>query len=260
VLAAYDVGSREKAGSYGVLSVAGDRVAELQEKPDFPNSTLVSIACYAFPAEDVRFDEYLSGGNNPDEPGWFIQWLVDDSEVHAFTFDEAWFDIGTPESYLDAVSWYLDGENFVHETATVTDSELGENVYVMENSVVEGSKLERSVIFRDSTIRGADIREKGRFGLPATDDGAVDPGPEGLAVILELDRSLVYPEYVEQPLSARVRRLQPVDFVVPLFAESIGETEIVLLVALFERAGAGQCCLRVHVCLDALRSLPECCE
>jgi glucose-1-phosphate thymidylyltransferase len=158
-LAAYDVGSKERAKSYGLVELDGDRVVDFQEKPDDPNSTLVSIACYAFPAETLpKFDEYLEDGNNPDEPGWFLQWLQNRGDVHAFTFDGAWFDIGTAESYLDAVSWYLDGENFVHDTATVTDSELGENVYVMQNSVVEDSTLERSVIFRDSVIRDADIR------------------------------------------------------------------------------------------------------
>ncbi|SFR46432.1 sugar phosphate nucleotidyltransferase [Halogeometricum limi] len=158
-IAAYDVGSKERAKSYGLVELEGDRVVNFQEKPDDPNSTLVSIACYAFPEETLpKFDEYLQSGNNPDEPGWFIQWLQQKGDVHAFTFDGAWFDIGTAESYLDAVSWYLDGENFVHESATVTDSELGENVHVMANSVVEGSTLEKTVIFSDSTIRNADIK------------------------------------------------------------------------------------------------------
>jgi len=49
-LAAYDVGSREKAKSYGLVELEGDRVVDFQEKPDDPKSTLVSIACYAFPA------------------------------------------------------------------------------------------------------------------------------------------------------------------------------------------------------------------
>ncbi|WP_363465570.1 NDP-sugar synthase [Halogeometricum borinquense] len=158
-IAAYDVGSKERAKSYGLVELDGDRVVDFQEKPDDPKSTLVSIACYAFPAETLpKFDEYLQDGNNPDEPGWFIQWLQQRGDVHAFTFDGAWFDIGTPESYLDAVSWYLGGENFVHETATVSDSELGENVYVMENSAVEGSTLEKTVVFSNTTIRNADIR------------------------------------------------------------------------------------------------------
>ena len=73
-LAAYDVGSTELASAYGTLCIdENDRVTEMQEKPENPDTTLVSIACYAFPAETVRFEEYLAGDNNPDEPGWFIR-------------------------------------------------------------------------------------------------------------------------------------------------------------------------------------------
>ncbi|UIO98447.1 NDP-sugar synthase [Halobaculum sp. CBA1158] len=158
-LAAYDVGSRERAKSYGLVELDGDRVVDFQEKPDDPNSTLVSIACYAFPQETLPdFEEYLSDGNNPDEPGWFIQWLQSRQPVHAFTFDGAWFDIGTPESYLDAVEWYLDGEAVVHPDATVENSDLGESVYVLPGAEIVDSSIDRSVVFANATIRDADMR------------------------------------------------------------------------------------------------------
>jgi len=88
-LAAYDVGSITRASSYGILELDGERVVDFQEKPDDPPSTLVSIACYAFRSEDVEFERYLAGGNNPDEPGWFIEWLQKRKQVDAFTFDGA---------------------------------------------------------------------------------------------------------------------------------------------------------------------------
>jgi len=158
-LAAYDVGSPERAKSYGLVQLDGDRVIDFQEKPEDPKSTLVSIACYAFPQETLPdFEEYLSDGNNPDEPGWFIQWLQSRQPVHAFTFEEAWFDIGTPESYLDAVSWYLGGESVVHPDATVENSEIGENVYVLAGAEIVDSSLESSVVFRNATVRDADVR------------------------------------------------------------------------------------------------------
>jgi len=158
-LAAYDVGSKERARSYGLVDLDGDRVVDFQEKPDDPKSTLVSIACYAFPADDLPlFEEYLDAGENPDEPGWFIQWMQARQAVHAFTFDGAWFDIGTPESYLDAVAWHLDGDDWVHPTATVEDSRLRGNVHVMAGAEVVDSTLERTVVFPDATIRNADVR------------------------------------------------------------------------------------------------------
>ncbi|WP_229112873.1 sugar phosphate nucleotidyltransferase [Halapricum desulfuricans] len=158
-IAAYDVGSLEKATEYGVVELDGDRVVSFEEKPADPASTLVSIACYAFPAEDIRFEAYLDGDNNPDEPGWFVQWLVENSEVHAYPFEGAWFDIGTPESYLEAVAWELDGESRIADSATVESAEIGGNVHVAEGATVTDSTLERSIVFRNTTISGCELRD-----------------------------------------------------------------------------------------------------
>ncbi|MGB9986394.1 sugar phosphate nucleotidyltransferase [Salarchaeum japonicum] len=159
-LAAYDVGSKERAKSYGLVSLDGDEVVDFQEKPANPKSTLVSIACYAFPADTIpSFGEYLEAGENPDEPGWFVQWLQQRQSVHAFTFEGAWFDIGTPESYLDAVSWTLGGDNLVADTATVENTTLGENVHVMDGARVVNSSLDNSVVFPDATVVDCDVRD-----------------------------------------------------------------------------------------------------
>ncbi len=158
-LAAYDVGSSDHAREYGVLDLTDGIVTDFQEKPDDPPSSLVSIACYGLPASVLPLLEtYLDGDNNPDEPGWFLQWLVDRTAVGAFVFDGAWFDIGTPASYLDAVSWHLDGEALVHPTATVENATLGANVHVMAGADVIDSSLERTVVFPDTTIRSCDVR------------------------------------------------------------------------------------------------------
>lgn len=156
-LAAYDVGDRERAKSYGLVELDGDRVVDFQEKPDDPNSTLVSIACYAFPRESVRFEEYLEEDNNPDEPGWFLQWLQAREIVRAFTFDEAWFDIGTPQSYLDAIAWHLDGDSVIAESATVERSTIGSNVHVMAGANIVDSTLDRSIVFENATVDGCEV-------------------------------------------------------------------------------------------------------
>lgn len=158
-LAAYDVGSLERAKSYGVVALDGTRVVGFDEKPNRPESTLVSIACYAFPADTLaRLDEYLADGNNPDEPGWFLQWLYPRDPVDAFAFDGAWFDIGTPEGYLDAVAWTLDGETLIDDTASVENTDLGENVHVMAGARVVDSRLDRTVVFPDATVADCDLR------------------------------------------------------------------------------------------------------
>lgn len=158
-LAAYDVGDREKAKSYGLVELDGETVVDFQEKPEEPNSTLVSIACYGFPESSLRFREYLDGGNNPDEPGWFIQWLQSRETVNAFVFDEPWFDIGTPESYLEAVAWALDGDSVIAESATVERSTIGPNVHVMAEASVSDSSLDGTLIFENAAIEDCEIHD-----------------------------------------------------------------------------------------------------
>jgi glucose-1-phosphate thymidylyltransferase len=159
-IAAYDVGSREKASSYGLVDLDGDEVVDFQEKPDDPKSTLVSIACYAFTADTIGLlDTYLEDDNNPDEPGWFVQWVQQRETVHAFTFDGAWFDIGTPESYLEAVAWTLDGDTIVADDATVDNTTVGENVHVMSGAELTNTSVDNAVIFPEATVRDCDIRE-----------------------------------------------------------------------------------------------------
>ncbi|WIV67499.1 NDP-sugar synthase [Natrialbaceae archaeon AArc-T1-2] len=158
-IAAYDVETTDRATSYGVVSLEDGRVVDFQEKPANPNSTLVSIACYGFPAATLeRLETYLEGGHNPDEPGWFIEWLQDREDVFAFPFEEAWFDIGTPESYLDALAWHLDGGIHVAETATVTGSTLGDDVQIMAGAEVVDAHLERSIVFPETTVRDCEVR------------------------------------------------------------------------------------------------------
>jgi glucose-1-phosphate thymidylyltransferase len=159
VLAAYDVGSREQATSYGIVELDGERVVDFQEKPDDPPSTLASIACYGLRAEDIRFAEYLEADNNPDEPGWFLGWLQARRRVDAFTFDGAWFDIGTPENYLRAVRWALDGDRLVADSATVEGSTLGENVHVMPGATLRDSTVEGSLVFPGATVEETDLRD-----------------------------------------------------------------------------------------------------
>ncbi len=159
-LAAYDVGSYERAKSYGLVDLDGDEVVDFQEKPDEPKSTLVSIACYAFPRKTLPdLETYLAEGENPDEPGWFMQWLQARQAVHAFTFEGAWFDIGTPESYLDAVQWKLDGDNLISDDATVENTTIGENVHVMGDADLRNSSVDNSIIFPNATLRDCDVRD-----------------------------------------------------------------------------------------------------
>lgn len=41
----------------------------------------------------------LKEKNNPDAPGYFINWLYDRVDTYGYKFSGWWFDIGTPEDY-----------------------------------------------------------------------------------------------------------------------------------------------------------------
>ena len=158
-LATYDVGDRARATAYGVVEFEGDRVVGFREKPEVPASTLVSTGCYAFPPDAPSlFRTYLEDGNNPDEPGWFVQWLHSRQPTYAYAFEDTWFDIGTRESYLAAVAWQLDGDSKIAETATLENATIGPNVHVLPGATLVDSTVERSVIFPDVTLEASTVR------------------------------------------------------------------------------------------------------
>jgi len=47
-IAAYDVGTPENATQYGVVDVEDGPVVDFEEKPEDPDSSLISITCYGF--------------------------------------------------------------------------------------------------------------------------------------------------------------------------------------------------------------------
>lgn len=70
---------------------------------------------------------------------------------------QVWFDIGSAESYLDAVSWTLDGGSTIAPSATVEGSHLEENVHVMDGATVHDASLRDTVVFPHATIGSSEI-------------------------------------------------------------------------------------------------------
>jgi glucose-1-phosphate thymidylyltransferase len=95
-------------GRYGVgILDKSNKVMGFQEKPLQPKSTLASTCCYLFPAYVTKYvQDYLKAKNNPDAPGYFIEWLCRQLDVYGFVFDEAWYDIGSLELYDEANEHY----------------------------------------------------------------------------------------------------------------------------------------------------------
>jgi glucose-1-phosphate thymidylyltransferase len=104
VLGVYDVGSIEQARKYGVVAIDRDgTITEFIEKPADPPSTLIGIALYYYPAATVRrIAEYIAEGNNPDQPGRFVQWLYPRTPVQTWRVPGTWFDVGSKETLEEA--------------------------------------------------------------------------------------------------------------------------------------------------------------
>jgi len=175
LIAVYDVGDFELAKRYGVVVLEGDKVIDFQEKPLQPKSTLISTGVYALPKEIVgKIDEYLEEGNR-DSPGYFIEWLLKKGvEIYAYKFDDYWYDIGSADSYLEAMKTLLK-ESQIEEIQISPYSKIippvvikkgarilgrsivGPYAYIGENCIIENSDVSDSIIFENTVIRGSTI-------------------------------------------------------------------------------------------------------
>ncbi len=100
----YDVKDLKLASRYGLVAVdENGKITQFFEKPANPTTTLASTGLYFFPKESLKLiDRYLSGNQNPDAPGHYVQWLVANDQVFAFPFEGTWYDIGDYASYQNA--------------------------------------------------------------------------------------------------------------------------------------------------------------
>lgn len=77
-----------------------NKIIDLEEKPQNPKSNIGAYASYIYKKETVELiKKYLDEGNNPDSPGYFVQWLYKLKDVMAYKMKGECYDIGTFESY-----------------------------------------------------------------------------------------------------------------------------------------------------------------
>jgi glucose-1-phosphate thymidylyltransferase len=99
-VAVYDVGDAEAIKNYGNITVDADGIiTRFEEKPQRPQGTLAAIAIYYYsPAVLSLLTTYLAAGNNPDQPGRFVQWLYKRKPVKTCQITGQWLDIGSKET------------------------------------------------------------------------------------------------------------------------------------------------------------------
>jgi glucose-1-phosphate thymidylyltransferase len=103
-VAVYDVGDLEKIKKYGNVTIdSGGVITHFEEKPEKAQSTLAAVALYYYSREMIPLlTTYLAAGNNPDQPGRFVQWLYTRKPVKTFQIKGKWLDIGSKETLKEA--------------------------------------------------------------------------------------------------------------------------------------------------------------
>jgi len=163
--ACYELDDLEEAKSYGIVNFnEGRKIQDFEEKPDEPSSKTASTACYFFPKEKLSlFDNYVEywEGKVPkdeylDSPGTLLQWLVSRYDCYAYPFTGKWMDIGTRKGYLRATKELEEGNRL---EGKVKDSDVEENVTVMENSEVKNSELENCIVLRGAEVKDSVVKD-----------------------------------------------------------------------------------------------------
>ena len=103
-VAVYDVGDLEEVRKYSNVQVDSNGViTDFEEKPSKPTNTLTAIGLYYYSAGVVSLvTTYIAAGNNPDQPGRFIQWLHTRKPVKTVKISGKWFDVGSKETLEEA--------------------------------------------------------------------------------------------------------------------------------------------------------------
>ena len=103
-VAVHDVGDAEAIKKYGNITVDAEGIiTRFEEKPEKPHGTLAAVAVYYYsPAILSLLTTYLAAGNNPDQPGRFVQWLYTRKPVKTFQIKGKWLDIGSKETLENA--------------------------------------------------------------------------------------------------------------------------------------------------------------
>ncbi|MBQ2704165.1 MAG: SDR family NAD(P)-dependent oxidoreductase [Clostridia bacterium] len=97
----------EKLQKCGVLSLEGDLISDMEEKPEKPKSNWCVPPFYIYKGEDIaRIDEAIADGCGIDSPGALAAWMCKHATVNAMQMPGARYDIGNLKSYQNVMKNY----------------------------------------------------------------------------------------------------------------------------------------------------------
>ncbi len=100
-VALYSLEDKEALKRYNEIKLdENNRIYSFREKPEDPQTTYFAICLYLYNREGVKLvDRYIEDGNNPDAPGYYVQWLYKQTDVYGVPLSGTWYDIGNLQVY-----------------------------------------------------------------------------------------------------------------------------------------------------------------
>ena len=149
--------------AFGVAVLDGDRVVDLEEKPERPRSDLALVGAWVLaPAavERVRTDPYINAKGEWDLTATVAAMLAEGADVRGWLLDGEWLDGGTLDGLLHAQSRLLARRDAagIAADAVVTNSTLRDPVLVGVGARVDASDLAEVVVGDGATLEGVTLR------------------------------------------------------------------------------------------------------
>lgn len=154
LICAYDIGNKQDASKFGVLTAKGKKVISFKEKPKKPESTLVNTLCMAIPQKSFsHLFEFVK--KHSDNPGEFVKYMIKKDEVQVHITKKDWFDIGSFEGYLQAhlsVARERGEEKNFYGVDFVGKNTIEGKVFIDKGTVVKNSHLKNCIILEDCKV------------------------------------------------------------------------------------------------------------
>ncbi len=171
VTALYDVGDLELAKRYGVAEVRDGILVSFEEKPEKPKSSLIGVAIYVLPKTAIELLlGYVENSEKSDNLGDFLSYLCGKMKVLVHTFNGNWYDVGTPDSYIEAMKTYMD--HYIADDVSISKASkivepvviesgveirgrsiVGPYAYIASDCVIESSDVSESVVFERNILK-----------------------------------------------------------------------------------------------------------
>jgi glucose-1-phosphate thymidylyltransferase len=162
IIALYDIKEKAKVRNrYGVAVVSNGKIVDFQEKPSHPRSSLVSTACYIYPAAILPlFSAFVARSKaGRDAPGYFNEWLLTkkDITIDPFIFEDGWHDIGDRHSYIEANRYFAQQETVTGRDVRIISSEVKDSV-ILDNVLIENCTITGCVIDENCRLSEVDLQ------------------------------------------------------------------------------------------------------